>query len=102
MPRLRDISIRTKLFLLMSFTAFLALALVATSLVIYEKTNAGKFYSRQLISMADIIALNSGAVLAFQDEGAAREILNSLSAISFLPFCMTKRAMFSADTAGPR
>lgn len=80
MPRLRDISIRTKLFLLMSFTAFLALALVATSLVIYEKTNAGKFYSRQLISMADIIALNSGAALAFQDEGAARKILNSLAA----------------------
>jgi signal transduction histidine kinase/CheY-like chemotaxis protein/HPt (histidine-containing phosphotransfer) domain-containing protein len=80
MPRLRDISIRTKLFLLMGLTAFLALALVATALVIYEKRNAGKFYSRQLISMADIIALNSGAVLAFQDEEAAREILNSLAA----------------------
>ncbi|MEW6520510.1 MAG: response regulator [Thermodesulfobacteriota bacterium] len=80
MPRLRDISIRTKLFLLMSFTAFLALALVATALIIYEKANAGRFYSRQLISMADIIALNSGAVLAFQDEGAAREILHSLAA----------------------
>jgi len=80
MSRLRDISIRTKLFLLMGFTAFLALALVATSLVIYEKTNSGKFYSRQLISMADIIALNSGAVLAFQDEETAREILHSLAA----------------------
>ncbi|MCK9296699.1 MAG: response regulator [Desulfobulbaceae bacterium] len=80
MPRLRDISIRTKLFLLMGFTAFLALALVATSLVLYEKTNAGKFYSRQLISMADIIALNSGAVLALQDKEAAREILYSLAA----------------------
>ncbi|MBU0910232.1 MAG: response regulator [Proteobacteria bacterium] len=80
MPRLRDISIRTKLFLLMGFTAFLALALVATSLVVYEKANAGKFYSRQLISMADIIALNSGAVLTFQDEAAAREILHSLAA----------------------
>ena len=80
MPRLRDISIRTKLFLLMGFTAFLALALVATSLVVYEKTNSGKFYSRQLISMADIIALNSGADLAFRDEAAAREILHSLAA----------------------
>ncbi|MCJ7603913.1 MAG: HAMP domain-containing protein, partial [Desulfobulbaceae bacterium] len=80
MSRLRDISIRTKLFVLISFTAFLALALVATAMVIYEKTNAGKFYSRQLISMADIIALNSVAILTFQVEGAALEILNSLAA----------------------
>ena len=80
MPRLRDISIRTKLFLLMSFTAVLALVLVATALIIHEKRNAGKFYSRHLYSIADVIALNSGILLTNKDEPAARATLKSLAA----------------------
>ncbi|MBI5557820.1 MAG: response regulator [Deltaproteobacteria bacterium] len=80
MPRLRDISIRTKLFILMGLTAVLSLVLVSSALVIYEKRTAEQFLVRQLNSMADVIALNSGAAMAFQDKEAAGEILHSLAA----------------------
>ncbi len=80
MLALRDISIKTKLFLLMAFTALLALFLVVITLFVIEKTNARKSYAGQLTSIADVIALNSGTVMEFHDEEAAREILMSLAA----------------------
>jgi signal transduction histidine kinase/DNA-binding response OmpR family regulator/HPt (histidine-containing phosphotransfer) domain-containing protein len=64
----------------MSFTAVLALVLVATALIIHEKRNAGKFYSRHLYSIADVVALNSAHFLTFEDEQAARATLKSLAA----------------------
>lgn len=71
-------SIRTRLLLLMSLTAVLALALVTTALVFNEKNNARKTIARELNTMAGAVALNSGAALAFNDQEAAREMLRSL------------------------
>ncbi|MDM8536959.1 response regulator [Desulfobacterales bacterium HSG17] len=75
-----NISIRTKLILLLSLTTVLALSLVFTALVIHEKRSARKNLVGELCSMADVVALNSGAAMSFNDEDAARENLASLSA----------------------
>ncbi len=73
-----EFSIRTKLLLMMSLTTVLALVLVATALVFNEKKNARKYIAEELFSMAEVIASNSGAALAFHDQEAAREMLRSL------------------------
>ncbi|MBI9092257.1 MAG: response regulator [Desulfobacterium sp.] len=78
--RLGNLSIRTKLFLLLSLTALLALLLVSTALMINEKWNAKKNLVGELRSIADLVALNSGAAMAFDDELAAEETLNALAA----------------------
>ncbi len=73
-----DLSIRTKLLLMMSLTTVLALALVTSALVLNEKRNARNYIAKELSSMAEVIALNSGAALAFNDQEAARGMLKSL------------------------
>ena len=78
--RWANLSIRTKLFLLLSLTAGVALLLVSTGLMINEKWNAQKNLVGELCSIADVVALNSGAAMAFNDEQAAEETLNSLAA----------------------
>ncbi|MFH2123278.1 MAG: CHASE sensor domain-containing protein [Pseudomonadota bacterium] len=73
-----NLSIRTKLLLMMSLTTVLALILVATALVVNEKVNARKYIAEELSSMAEVIASNSGAALAFNDQDAALGMLKSL------------------------
>ncbi|MDY0220600.1 MAG: response regulator [Desulfobacterium sp.] len=73
-------SIRTKLILLLGFVAFLALFMVSTALVINEKYNARINLVGELQSIADLLALNSGAAMMFDDEQAALENLSSLAA----------------------
>ena len=78
--RIGNLSIRTKLQLGMSLTAVLALLLVSSALIINEKMNARKNLLGELSSMADLVALNSGAAIYFNDEPSAHENLASLSA----------------------
>ncbi|MBU4234998.1 MAG: response regulator [Proteobacteria bacterium] len=73
-----NLSIRTKLLLMMSLTTVLALILVTTALVVNEKVNARKYIAEELSSMAEVIASNSGAALAFNDQEAAGGMLKSL------------------------
>ncbi len=75
----RNLSIKTKLLFLLSFTAGLALLLVAIGLVFHEKSIAQEHLVSELRSMADVVALNSGAAMSFNDEQAATENLASLS-----------------------
>ncbi|ACN17381.1 sensory box histidine kinase/response regulator [Desulforapulum autotrophicum HRM2] len=77
--RWANLSIRTKLFLLLSLTAGVALLLVSTGLMINEKWNARENLVGELCSIADVVALNSGAAMAFDDEQAAKETLNSFA-----------------------
>ncbi|THB78290.1 MAG: response regulator [Desulfobacteraceae bacterium] len=77
---IRAFSIRIKLILILGFTALLALFMVSTALVVYEKYNARKNLIDELKSMADLTALNSGAAMMFQDRQAAKENLGALSA----------------------
>ena len=78
--RIGNLSIRTKLFLLLSLTAVLALVPVSTALIINEKFSVERNLVGELRSMADLVALNSSAALAFMDRQAAEEDLRSLSA----------------------
>ncbi|MCP4114129.1 MAG: response regulator [Desulfobacteraceae bacterium] len=74
------ISIQTKLRLVLSLTSVLAMVLVTTALIIYEKQNSRLLLVKELTSVADVVALNSGAALAFDDKKAAAETLNALAA----------------------
>jgi hypothetical protein len=65
-------SIRKKLFVLLSLTAVVTLLLVTTALVFNEKWSTRKNLVRELRSMADVVALNIGAALLFNDEQTAR------------------------------
>ena len=73
-------SIKTKLLLLLIFIAMLAIVLVSTALIIHEKNSANTILIEELTSIADIVALNSGAALAFNDCKVARDTLRTLTA----------------------
>ena len=73
-------SIRGKLLIILSLTAVLTLLLVTTALVFNEKWSTQKNLVRELRSMADVVALNIGAALLFNDAQTAREDLASLAA----------------------
>jgi len=75
-----NLPIRTKLVLLLSSITLLALFMASTTLIVNEKYNARKNLVGELQSMADLVALNSGAAMMFNDEQAARENLASLAA----------------------
>ena len=74
------VSIRTKLILILGFTGFLALFMVAGSMVAYETNNARKNLADELVSMANLVALNSAVAMMFNDQASAMEDLSALSA----------------------
>ena len=77
---MKSFSIKTKFFLLLNLTVIFALGLVLTALLVYEKKTAINNLTAELSSMAEVVALNSGPAMAFNDETAARENLSSLKA----------------------
>ncbi|PIE63353.1 MAG: hybrid sensor histidine kinase/response regulator [Desulfobacter postgatei] len=74
------VSIRAKLILTLGFTALLALFMMAAAMVAYEIYNARNNLVDELVSMADLIALNSSVAMMFNDRNAALEDLSALSA----------------------
>ena len=78
--RIGNLSIRKKLQLCMSLTAVLALLMISSALIINEKMNARKNLLEELSSMADLVALNSGPAMYFNDEPSAHKNLTSLTA----------------------
>ncbi len=68
-----NLSIKTKLVLILSFTALFAISMVSTTLIVNERYNAKKNLAQELKSVADLIALNSGAAMMFHDAQAAKE-----------------------------
>ncbi len=77
--KFRTVSIRTRLILILGFTALLALFMEAASMVAYETYNARTHLVNELKSMASLTALNSGVAMMFNDTSAALEDLNALS-----------------------
>ncbi|MFT5699088.1 MAG: two-component system sensor histidine kinase/response regulator [Desulforhopalus sp.] len=71
-------SIRTKLQLALLMTALLGLCLLSATLVISERNNSTKRLVSELITMADVVAWNSGVNLIFDDKKGATEALASL------------------------
>ena len=74
------VSIRTKLILTLGFAALLALFMMAGSMVTYEIYTARNNLADELVSTADLIALNSSVAMMFNDQNAALEDLSALSA----------------------
>ncbi len=72
-------SIKNKLILLMVLVSMLAIFLLSTAWVVYEKYTATRNLSKELVSIANIIALNSSEAITFNDREAALEILVSLA-----------------------
>jgi signal transduction histidine kinase/DNA-binding response OmpR family regulator len=73
-------SIKTKLLLFFIFISMLGIALVSTALIIHEKKSANVILSEELTSIADVVALNNSAALAFNDRDAAYDTLCALAA----------------------
>jgi signal transduction histidine kinase/CheY-like chemotaxis protein len=74
------VSIRTKLILTLGTTAFFALTMMAGTMVAYETHTARKDLVNELVSIADLIALNSAVAMMFNDRNSAVEDLSALSA----------------------
>jgi len=70
--------IRIKLISIMTLTALLALFLVTAAIVINEYFTKKDDTEKQLALIADIIAWNASASLAFDDVQTAQELLNSM------------------------
>ena len=79
---LYDMPIRTKLLGLMALTAMLALTLAISAVIVNEKIVAQRTVAEELRSMADMLAFNSSAALAFDDRRSAKAVLASLKASS--------------------
>ena len=77
----RGLSLRSKLLLLVIGITGLALGFAAVAHVVHQLTTYRTRASHQLVSVADLVAVNVTAALAFDDPQAARDTLASLAAI---------------------
>ena len=73
-------SIKDKLLVMLSLITVVALLMVATAMVVNEKHSARKNTIVELRTIADVVALNIGASLVFDDMQTAKEDLASLAA----------------------
>ena len=80
MRALRDLSIKRKLTLITMITSSAALLLACATFVLYDRITFREALARKLAGLADIIAANCTAALAFNDARAAEEILAALRA----------------------
>ncbi|HEV7765906.1 MAG TPA: ATP-binding protein [Thermoanaerobaculia bacterium] len=78
MRRLRDLPIRTKLTVAIIVTSTVALTLAAIVLAAFDMAVIRRAMIRDTTVMADVIARNTEAALAFGDPDAARKTLGSL------------------------
>ncbi len=79
MWNLRDISIRTKLTILIVSISSVSLLLASIAFITSDRINTQQTVSDNLGTMADIIAANSSAALLFSDPVAAQETLSFLN-----------------------
>jgi signal transduction histidine kinase/ActR/RegA family two-component response regulator len=80
MSWLKDLPVQRKLTLLSLLTCIGALVLACGSLGLYIRGEFHGALARQMTALGDVLARNSQAALAFQDEAAARETLLALRA----------------------
>jgi two-component system sensor histidine kinase/response regulator len=78
--RLAGLSIQRKLTGVIMLTSTVALLLASGASAVYELVTLRTALTRELISVADVLAANSTAALAFRDAAAGRETLAALSA----------------------
>ena len=73
-------SIRTKVLLVMVLISMMAIFFLSTALVIHKKNTAHSNLTDELSAIADVIALNTGAAIAYSDRETSLEALASLKA----------------------
>ena len=78
--KLKGISIRSRLIRLITIASAISLSIVFTVLFIYEIVSYREDTIREMSVLANILAANSTAALAFDDAEAAREILSAVRA----------------------
>jgi signal transduction histidine kinase/HPt (histidine-containing phosphotransfer) domain-containing protein/ActR/RegA family two-component response regulator len=74
----RDASIRTKLILIIGVAVLLALLVVASAITAYEYLSRRQQTEQALLAVANIVAWNSSAALAFMDNEVAQKNLKML------------------------
>jgi signal transduction histidine kinase/ActR/RegA family two-component response regulator/HAMP domain-containing protein len=77
---MRNLSIKSKLTLIIMGTSAVALALVAAGFVAYELIAFQRITRQDLSTLAEITGAQSAGALTFEDERAASEILNGMRA----------------------
>jgi signal transduction histidine kinase/ActR/RegA family two-component response regulator len=75
-------SIGTKLVVVIMSTTAVALLVACAGLLVYDQYSARRSSGERLATVGDVVAAHSAAALAFRDEQAARETLQSLHAVS--------------------
>jgi len=81
---LRNLSIKRKLTLLAMLTSSIAVVLSSASFLIYDLVTFRNLLSQDLMTEAEIVAYNSAAAMAFNDEASANVQLSALTAKSDL------------------
>jgi signal transduction histidine kinase/ActR/RegA family two-component response regulator len=81
---LRNLSIKRKLTLLAMLTSGIAVVLSSASFLIYDLVTFRNLLSQDLMTEAEIVAYNSAAAMAFNDEASAKVQLSALTAKSDL------------------
>ncbi len=77
---LRNLSIHTKLRLIILFTVALALLLACGAVLTYDQISSRSEMRADIEALAEMVGSNSTAALAFHDPTAAREVLSALRA----------------------
>jgi two-component system cell cycle sensor histidine kinase/response regulator CckA len=76
--RLRDLSIRHRLTLVMVLTSSFALVMAGAGLLVFEGLHFYRDTRDDVVSLAEVVAANGSAALAFGDRTAAQETLEAL------------------------
>src|SRR5687767_15866909 len=79
-PPLRNVSIRTKLPMIVMFTSGVALLIACGVFLFYDQANARRTLERDLSILAEIVSAQSAAAVAFDDRKGVDEILSALAA----------------------
>jgi diguanylate cyclase (GGDEF)-like protein/PAS domain S-box-containing protein len=77
--RIRDLSIRFNLTLLILSASVLSVLLASLGFAIYERQSERAGAVHELTALADTLGANTAASLAFNDQGTAKEMLGALS-----------------------
>src|SRR5690349_17510375 len=99
MNLLRNLSIQRKLLAITLLISGAVLTVALSVLFAYQVLNFRASFKRDTVTIAEIIANNSTAALAFEDTNAAAEILTSLKAkptVSGACLSNNKGAIFAA------
>ncbi|HLN02228.1 MAG TPA: ATP-binding protein [Bryobacteraceae bacterium] len=80
MVRFRDVSIRHKLLFINVLTTGVALLMASTAFITYERLRFQEDVSRQLTTIADVLATSAGPALATHNPAAGENVLHALFA----------------------